>query len=108
MAAPTRSRPESSFVANGYCSLFVEVLDRDEAAQPAGLVDERQLLDLVPREQCHRIVGGDADRARDERHPRHDLADAAASMSDSKRMSRLVTIPTSRCSPSTTGSPEMR
>ena len=53
-----------------------EVLDGDEAAQPPGVVDERQLLDLVPGEQRHGVVGGDADRARDERHPRHDLADA--------------------------------
>jgi IMP dehydrogenase/GMP reductase len=33
-----------------------EVLDGDESLQPPGVVDERQLLDLVPREQRHRVV----------------------------------------------------
>src|SRR3954465_2931374 len=38
-----------------------EVLDGDQAAQPARLVDERQLLDLLLRQQAPRGVGVDPD-----------------------------------------------
>ena len=55
---------------------LVEVLDGDEAGEAAGLVDEGQLLDLVLREDRDRLVGVHADPAGDERHARHDLADA--------------------------------
>ena len=52
-----------------------EVLDRDEPAQPAGLVDQRQLLDLVLGEQRQRGVGVHADGRGDQRHRRHHVAD---------------------------------
>ena len=35
-----------------------EVLDRDQAGEPAGVVDERQLLDLVLGQQRGRVVAG--------------------------------------------------
>ncbi len=41
-----------------------EVLDRDQPAQPPGVVDQRQLLDLVRAQQRERLVAGDADPAR--------------------------------------------
>ena len=41
-----------------------EVLDRDQPAQPAGVVDQRQLLDLVLAQQRQRGVRVDPDRAR--------------------------------------------
>ena len=54
-----------------------EVLDRDQPAQPAGVVDQRQLLDLVAAEQAQRLRPGDADRSGHQRHRRHDLGDPA-------------------------------
>jgi hypothetical protein len=52
-----------------------EVLDGDQPAQPAALVDQRELLDLVLGEQGQRGVGVDAHRRGDQRHRRHDVAD---------------------------------
>ncbi len=51
-----------------------EVLHRDEPAQPAGVVDKRQLLDLVVAQQIERVVVGDADPRGDQRHRRHHVA----------------------------------
>ena len=54
-----------------------EVLDGDEAAQVALVVDDRQALALVRPEQRRCVFAADAERAGDERHRRHDLADRA-------------------------------
>src|SRR3954447_4545665 len=54
-----------------------EVLQRDQAGQLAGVVDQRQLLDLVLAEQRHRVVGRDALLAGDQRLLGHHLADRA-------------------------------
>ena len=71
-----------------------EVLDRDEAGEPAVLVDQRQLLDLVPAQERHRVVGRDA------RGPVTSgigvmTSTTGGEWSGSKRMSRLVTMPSS-------------
>ena len=42
---------------------LLDVLDRDQAAQPPGRVDDRQLLDLVPPEQQLRLGERRADAA---------------------------------------------
>src|SRR3954447_16739947 len=55
-----------------------EVLDRDQPAQPAGVVDDRQLLDLVLRQQLQRGVRVHPHRGGDQRHRRHDVADQPA------------------------------
>ena len=52
-----------------------EVLDRDEAGEPAPLVDEREPLALVLPQDRGRVVGRDVDGRRDQRHRRHDLVD---------------------------------
>src|SRR5215469_1779302 len=49
-----------------------EVLDGDKSAQSAGVVDERQLLDLVAAQQAQRRRPRDPYRRRDQRHWRHD------------------------------------
>ncbi|MDQ0745217.1 hypothetical protein QFZ62_002525 [Clavibacter sp. B3I6] len=54
---------------------LVEVLDGDEAAQLAGVVHQRELLDLVLREDRDGVVRVDADPAGDERGAGHDVAD---------------------------------
>ena len=63
-AAPTTSRPPGSLVASGYSSLLAKSLTVIRPAQPACVVDERQLFDLVVPEQGQRLIGGDPDRAR--------------------------------------------
>ena len=77
-AAPTRSRPWSSLEASGYWSDLTKSLRVIRPLQPALLVDQRQLLDLVPGQQRHRVGAGDADRAGDQRHLRHHVADQPA------------------------------
>ncbi len=52
-----------------------EVLDRDQPAEVAGLVDQREPLALVLAQQAGRLVAGDADRAGDQRHRGHHLVD---------------------------------
>ena len=59
-----------------------EVLDGDQAAQPAGVVDERQLLDLVLAQQAERVVLGHPDRGGDQRHPGHDVAHRGGCVGD--------------------------
>ena len=54
-----------------------EVLDGDEAAEVALVVDDRQPFALVGPEQRRGVFAADAERAGDERHRRHDLADGA-------------------------------
>ena len=54
-----------------------EVLDGDEAAEPAGVVDQRQLLDLVLLEQLQRPLVLDAHGGGDQGHGGHDVRDAA-------------------------------
>ncbi len=54
-----------------------EVLDRDQAAQPARRVDQRKLLHLVGAEQAQGLVAPDPDRSGHERHRRHHLGDPA-------------------------------
>jgi len=46
-AAPTRSRPRSSFVECGFCLYSLKVAHGDEAADAPLLVQEGQLLDPV-------------------------------------------------------------
>ncbi len=55
-----------------------EVLDRDEAAQLAVTVDDRQLLDLVAPQQPECRVGGDTHLRRHQRRLRHHLAHGLA------------------------------
>ena len=50
-AAATRSRPAGVLGRVRVLLALGEVLDRDQAAQPAGVVDQRQLLDLVLAQQ---------------------------------------------------------
>ena len=59
-----------------------EVLDRDQPAQPAAVVDQRQLLHLVLLEQRERRVPGDPDRRGDQRHRGHDRGHPAAVVGD--------------------------
>jgi len=54
-----------------------EVLDGDEPAQPSGVVDQRQLLDLVLLEQRERPLRRHAHGGGDQRHGGHDLGDPA-------------------------------
>ena len=54
---------------------LVEVLDRDEAGELAVVVDQRQLLDAVLREDRDDVVRADADVRRDEALARHDVLD---------------------------------
>ena len=74
-AAPTSSRPSASLVACGYCSDLTKSLTVIRPASRPVVVDQRQLLDLVLAQQRDRVVAGDADRAGDQRHRGHDLAD---------------------------------
>ena len=65
IAAPTRSRPAGSLVASGYCSLLVKSLTVIRPLQPARVVDQRQLLDLVLGAAARiAVVAVDADRGR--------------------------------------------
>ncbi len=50
-----------------------EVLDGDEPPEAAHVVDQRQLLDLVPSEQGHGLLRRGADRRGDQGHGSHDL-----------------------------------
>ena len=54
-----------------------EVLGGDEALEPALLVNERELLDLVGGQLVRGFLAADADVAGDERHLGHDVADQA-------------------------------
>ncbi len=74
MAAPTRRRPDVVLGGVGVLLALVEVLDGDEPAQAPILVDERELLDLVLREDRDGGVGVDALRRGDERRLGHDVA----------------------------------
>ena len=65
----------SSFVAWGYFSLLSKSLTVMSPARRAVGVDERELLDLVLREDRDRVVGVDADGGGDERRLRHDVPD---------------------------------
>ena len=84
-----------------------EVLDRDEPAQPAVGVDQRQLLDLVLPQQAN---------ASSRETPTGAVTSGIGVMTSrtgrswsvSKRMSRLVTMPTSTPAASVTGTPEIR
>ena len=73
-AAPTRSRPAGVLGGQRVLLALGEVLHRDEPAQPPGVVDERQLLDLVPAQQLHRLVAGVPTRPVTSGIGRHDLA----------------------------------
>src|SRR5690349_4000746 len=69
--------PEPALAVLGRVRILLalgEVLDRDQPAQPAEVVDQGQLLDLVPLQQGQRVVLADADRRGDQRHLRHDVA----------------------------------
>ena len=57
IAAATRSRPSASLVACGYFSVLTKSLTVISPRQPAGVVDQRQLLDLVLGEQRGGVVG---------------------------------------------------
>ena len=52
-----------------------EVLDGDQPAQPAGVVDDRKLLDLVVLQQTQCVVARHADRRGDQRRRGHHVAD---------------------------------
>ncbi len=54
---------------------LLDVLDGDEPLQPEVLVDDEQLLDLVPVQDLARLVERRADRHGEERVLRHHLAD---------------------------------
>ena len=77
IAAATRSRPSASLVACGYCSVLTKSLTVISPRQPAGAVDQRQLLDLVLGEQRGGVGAGDAHRRGDQRHRGHQLAHGA-------------------------------
>ena len=94
-AAPTRSRPCSSLVASGYCDPLLDVLDRDQALEPPVVVDDRQLLDLVPVQDLLGLVERGADRRRDEVLASSSARAIGWSCLRSKRRSRLVRMPTS-------------
>ncbi|CAM5355360.1 hypothetical protein SNARM312S_03023 [Streptomyces narbonensis] len=79
-AAPTSSRPSASLAACGYFSALTKSLTGMMFLEDAGVVDERQLLDLVAAQQLHGVQAGDADLARDQRHRGHDLAHLAAAV----------------------------
>ena len=76
-AAPTRSRPRASFVAVRVLDALRDVLDRDQPAQDAVRVDDRQLLDLVAVEDLLGLLERRPDRRRDEVPRGHQLGDAA-------------------------------
>ena len=83
-----------------------EVFDGDESGEPAVSVDDRQFSILLRRNSPSAGIGGDALLRGDER----DLVMTSATrlvISTSKRISRLVMMPTREPSPSTTGRPEM-
>ncbi len=52
-----------------------EVLDRDEAGQSPGVIDERQALALVLAKEQRGVLAGDAFVSGDQRHLGHDLVD---------------------------------
>ncbi len=55
---------------------LLDVLDGDQAFEPSCLVDDRQLLDLVPAEDQLRLLERRSDGCRDETIARHHLAGA--------------------------------
>ncbi|MPM36134.1 hypothetical protein SDC9_82729 [bioreactor metagenome] len=55
-----------------------EVLQGDQPGEPTVGVDQRELLDLVLRQQAEGLVIGDPDVAGDQRHRGHHLGDLAA------------------------------
>jgi len=79
VADPDRRRdPQPARVVLGRVrELFAlgEVLDRDQAPQPATGVDDRQLLDLVSAQQPERGLLVDPDLGGDQRHLGHHVAD---------------------------------
>ena len=54
---------------------FLDVLDRDEALEVAGFIDDRQLFDAVPAQDLLRVLQRGADRRGDEVFLRHDVGD---------------------------------
>ena len=75
--ADGRTDAQASLVVlrgEGVLLALVEVLDRDETGELAVVVDERQLLDAVLREQGDDLVGADADAPGHEALARHDVA----------------------------------
>ena len=65
----------TSVVAAGVGELLalLDVLHRDQSAEPTAAVDERQLLDAVALEDRLGLVERRADRCRDESGRRHEL-----------------------------------
>ena len=74
-AAPTRSRPCSSFVASGYLIRFEMSLTVMSPLSRPSRVDDRQLLDLVAVQDLARLVERRPDRRRDEVAARHQRRD---------------------------------
>ena len=73
--------PEPALVVLGGVGVLVgldEVLQGDQSLEPALLVDQRQLLDLVLGQQLHRVAAADPDRTGDQRHLGHHVADQPA------------------------------
>jgi hypothetical protein len=105
-AAPTRNRPHSSLQASGEIAGFLDILDRDHAAQLKAVIDDQHFFNAIFVQQFD-----DFFTARPFSHGHqallrgHDGADRRIQIV-SNRKSRLVTIPT-RSSPSTTGTPEI-
>ena len=78
--ADGRADAQPAFVVLGGQRVLLglgEVLGGDEALEPALLVNERELLDLVGGQLVRGFLAADADVAGDERHLGHDVADQA-------------------------------
>ena len=104
-AAPTRSRPASSFVASGYCSDLVKSLTvispRSRPVSSTSGSFSTLCFASRPMASAAEMPGAAVTSG-----IRVMTSPAVLEWSVSKRRSRLVTMP-SRCpSPSTTGSPE--
>ena len=82
-----------------------DVLDGDQALEPAVDVDDRELLDAVPAEDRLRLLERRADRRGDEARPSSSRRRPRIVDGTPKRRSRFVRMPTSMPSASVIGTP---
>ena len=99
--------PERVLRGVGVLDRLLDVLDRDEALEVSGAVDDEELLDAVLVEELLGLLERRADRRRDQVLLASCAPRSAGRVRVSKRRSRLVRMPTSLPRSSTTGTPEI-
>ena len=109
LAHPDRRRPPAAgrpgpWWRCGYCSLLAKSFTVISPASRPGGVDDGQLLHLVLAQQVQRLLGWSPRPAAVTSGIGVMMSRTGVALSETKRMSRLVTMPTSIPAASTTGS----